>query len=85
MFFIQKLAVREGTDTPGMGYSRKIQARGEGVEDILLYTFRFVTLPLEIPEKTSFLALEILQDCVAPLGNSKVENKDPWKFHISFS
>ena len=37
-------------------------------------TFRFVTLPLEIP-----------QNCVTPVGISKVKNEDPWKFHITFS
>ena len=29
--------------------------------------------------------LEILQNCVLPLRNSKVKNQDPRKFHISFS
>ena len=45
--------------------------------------FRFVTLPLEIPEKTSF-HLEIQQNCVTSLRNSKVKNQNPWKFHMSF-
>ena len=26
--------------------------------------------------------LETLQTCVAPLGNFKPENQEPWKFHI---
>ena len=45
--------------------------------------FRFVTLPLEIPEKTSF-HLEIQQNCVTSLRNSKVKNQNSWKFHMSF-
>ena len=28
--------------------------------------------------------LEIPQNCVSSLGNSKTKNKDPWKFHIIF-
>ena len=30
-------------------------------------------------------ALQIQQNSVIPLGNSKVKNQDPWKFHMSFS
>ena len=60
------------------------------VVDVLFWNppsgiFRFVTLSLEIPEKTSFHPLEILQSCVPRLGNPKVKNQDPRKFHISFS
>ena len=44
--------------------------------------FRFVTLRLEIPDKQP---LDILQNCVTPLGNSKLKNQDPWIFHIIFS
>ena len=40
--------------------------------------FRFVTLSLEIPDKKSFILLEILQ-------NSNSKNQDPWKFHMIFS
>ena len=46
--------------------------------------FRFVTLSLEIPEKTSFHLLEILQNCVPRLGNLKVKNQDPRKFTLVF-
>ena len=28
--------------------------------------------------------LDIPQNCVRSLGNSKAKNKDPWKFHINF-
>ena len=44
--------------------------------------YRFVTLHLEIPEE-AILSLEILQNCMMPLGNSKIKNHDPWKFHMS--
>ena len=50
--------------------------------------FRFVTLPLEIPVKISFISpMEILHNCVTPvpLENSKVKNQDPWKFRMMFS
>ena len=72
-----------------LGYSRKNPNRW-GVVDILFWKppgiFRFVTLPFEILEKTSFYPCksEILQNCVPPLGKSKVKNQDPRKFHISF-
>ena len=71
------------------GYSRKNPNRWR-VVDILFWKppgiFRFVTLPSEILEKTSFYPCksEILQNCVPPLGKSKVKNQDPRKFHISF-
>ena len=29
--------------------------------------------------------LEILQNYGTPLGNSKVKNQQPWKFHMNFS
>ena len=29
--------------------------------------------------------LDIPQNCVRLLGNSKAKNKEPWKFHIIFS
>ena len=28
--------------------------------------------------------MEILQNCMAPLRNSKVKNQDPWNFHMFF-
>ena len=33
---------------------------------------------------SKFLPLTILQNCVTTFANSKVESKDPWKFHIIF-
>ena len=65
-----------------------------GVEDILFSTppgiFRLVTLPSEIPVKTSF---KVLHNCVppAPLERSKTKIhgnyawfflEQPWKFHL---
>ena len=74
-----------------LGYSRKNPNRW-GLVDILFWKspgiFRFVTLPSEILKKISFYPWksEILQNnCVPLLGNSKVKNQDPRKFHISFS
>ena len=43
-------------------------------------TFRFVTLPLETQEKTSFHSWKFCKI----VWNSKVKNKDPWKFHEFF-
>ena len=61
-------------------------------EDILLwknsgiFRFRFLTLSLEIPEKTNFRSW-IFRKIVlpTPLGNSNSNNQDPWKFHVTFS
>ena len=49
--------------------------------------FRFVTLPLEILEKTSFHPWKFTKIvwCSYPLGNSKVKNQGSQKFHMSFS
>ena len=90
-----------------LGYSRKSPNRGGGGRGRLkIYffektpgIFRFVTLPLEIPDKTSFHPWKFcMQTCMTPLGNSKIENQDkthgnstwfflhiPWKFHFFFS
>ena len=73
-----------------MAYSRKNLNRWGGVDTLfwkLDFLARFVTLPWEILEKTSFYPWksEILRNCVPPLGNSKVKNQDPRKFHIGFS
>ena len=35
--------------------------------------------------ENKLLPLEILQNCVTPLGNSKVKNQDPWELQMSFS
>ena len=49
----------------------------------LPWIFKFVTLPLKIPEKKVFI-LEILQRFVTPLWISNVKNQNPWRFHINF-
>ena len=67
-----------------LGYSRKSPNRGEGRGRLRIYffeenpgIFRFVTLPLEIPDKTSFHPWKFcMQTCMTPLGNPKVENQD---------
>ena len=69
-------------------YSRKNQNREGAVENS--YTF------LKPPWNFSFFTsgnsrqhkaqrLDIPQNCVRSLGNSKAKNKDPEKFHIIFS
>ena len=35
--------------------------------------------------KNTLSPLEILQNCLTPIGNCKVKNQDPWKFHMVFS
>ena len=62
---------------------------GGGGSDILFCPhppgmFLFFTLPLEIPDKTKRSPLDIPQNCVRSLGNSKVKTKDTRKFHIIF-
>ena len=49
--------------------------------------YRFDTLPLKITEKMKAhpLLLDIVQNCVRPIGISKNKNQDPWKFHMIFS
>ena len=49
--------------------------------------FRFVTLPLEILEKTSFHSWKSCKIACHnfEIGNFKVKNQDPRKFHVSFS
>ena len=69
----------------------KYQTRKRGVEDI--YTFlktplEFLDLSLYTLRKSvenKLSPLEILQNCVTPLRNSKSKNQDPWKFHMIFS
>ena len=88
-----------------LGYSRKSPNREEGGGWGYTFfektpgIFRFVTLPLEFPDKTSFHLWKFcMQTCMTPLGNSKVENQDKthgnstwfflhisWKFHFFFS
>ena len=45
--------------------------------------FRFVTLPLEFPEKKTFTPENTAK--LYALWNSKARNQDPLKFHLSFS
>ena len=45
----------------------------------------FVTFTLGNFRENKASPLEILQNCVTPLGSSKAKNQDPWKFHIVFS
>ena len=70
-----------------MGYSRK-KKQGWGVEDTLFWTspgiFRFLTLPLEIPDKTKLhpiARLETQQNCIAhpqhPSENLRPKTKTP--------
>ena len=47
--------------------------------------FRFVTLTLEIPEKTNFHRRIFCKIVLhTPLGNPNSNNQDPWKFHMIF-
>ena len=56
----------------GLGYSRKNPS-----------SWNFYIYHLTSGKKLS--PLKILETCVTPLGNSKVKNKDSWKFHTIFS
>ena len=47
--------------------------------------FMFVIFTLGNFRENKASPLEILQNCVTPLGSSKAKNQDPWKFHIVFS
>ena len=47
--------------------------------------FHFFTLPPGNSRQNKAPPLQILQNCVTSLGNSKARNQDPWKFHIIFS
>ena len=69
-----------------MGYSRKIKTEG--------WEYTFLEKPLEFfifllyPWKFQIKKaqpLDIPQNYVRSLGNSKVKNKDPWKLNIIFS
>ena len=70
-----------------VGYSRKNP--NNEVKNTLFWKknpgiFRFITLPLEICEKTSFVPWKFCEMVQHP-RNSKVKNQDPWKFHMNFS
>ena len=60
-----------------------------GVEDMLFwnpwnFSFFFYFTPGNSRQNKA-QPLDIPQNCVRSLGNSKAKNKDPWKFHIIFS
>ena len=73
-----------------MGYSRKKnkQEGGGGVEDILFlkprWNFLFIYFTSGNSRQIKGPPLEIVQDCVTSLGNSKTKNHDSWKFHMLF-
>ena len=48
--------------------------------------FRFFTLSLEIPDKSSLHLYKLHKTVshITPLRNFKTLNKDPWKFHMTF-
>ena len=86
-----KLLSRELSSTTLLkwnGLFQKNPNRGEGWEHNFLKKnsaiLRFVTSSLEIPEKNKSSRLEIPQNCVAPLGNFKLWNQDPWKLETNF-
>ena len=66
-----------------LGYSRKNPNRGLRIyfSENSPAIFRLVTLPWEIPKKTSS-PLDILQNCMTPFENFKVKNQDPWRFFL---
>ena len=45
---------------------------------------KFLDLFFRNSRENKLSLLEILKDCVTSLGNSKVKNQNPWKFHMSF-
>ena len=68
-----------------LGYSRKDPNRGGSGYTFLRNPsgiFKFVSLPLENPEKTNFHPWKF---CVTSLGDSKVKSQDPCKFDMNFS
>ena len=81
-----------------IGYSRKNPNRrcwGHTFWKKTPGIFRFVVLPLEIPDKVKLHPLEIPRSCVTPIGISKTKNLGPWnstqylldlpsKFHFFF-
>ena len=79
--------LRNVTANLRMDYSRKNSDRG--VEDILLrkllWDFSFFYFTPGNSRQNKAQPLDIPQNCVRSLGNSKAKNKDPWKFHIIFS
>ena len=70
-------------------FQKKSKQGGGGVED----SYTFLKTPAGIfhfftsgnSRQNKARPLNIPQNCVRSLGNSKAKNKDPWKFHIIFS
>ena len=65
-----------------LGYSSKNPNRGLRIyfSENSPAIFRLVTLPWEIPKKTSS-PLDILQNCVTPLENFKIKNQEPFLYN----
>ena len=67
-----------------MGYSRKKTKQG-GLRIYFSenppWKFSICDFTLRKSRENKFLPLEIQQNFVTPLGNSKFKNQDPWKFH----
>ena len=72
-----------------IGLFQKKNKQREGVEEILFWkppwNFSFFYFIPENSRESKAPPLEIPQNCVRSLGNSKGKNQDPWKFHIIFS
>ena len=49
------------------------------------FSFFYFTPGKNFRQQNKAQPLDIPQNCVRFLGNSKAKNKDPWKFHIIFS
>ena len=69
-----------------MGNSRKNP--NERVEDTLFWNtwnFSFSYFTPGNSRQNKAQPLDISQNCVRSLGNSRAKSKDPWKFHIIYS
>ena len=64
------------------------QKKKQKVEDILFWktpgVFYFVTLPLEIPDKTKLHPWKFHKTALDPLEIPRPNHQDPWKLHIIF-
>ena len=86
--FVNKIKNFIQENIPKMGYSRKNPNRG-GLriyfsEPLPSWKFQICDFTLRNSRENKLLPLEIQQNCVTPLGNSKVKNQDPCNFHMSF-
>ena len=76
-----------------LGYSRENLNREGGLGYTFLtpppfpwnFSFFYFTPGKNFRQQNKAQPLDIPQNCVRFLGNSKAKNKDPWKFHIIFS